>query len=126
MPGPNLSILLSSCVSSWPGILFLACKLVWYFVCLFFVVAFFFGNREWLRGEAGGIDLPCLLHLGLPDPVGSWLLKLTPSIILTSPPHPSVNLVLFFAQVSWVWQWLCRLSLVQLFNGNLFYALLSL
>lgn len=32
----------------------------------------------------------------------------------------------FFAQVSWAWQWLCRLSLVELFNGNLFYAVLSL
>lgn len=68
---------------------------------------------------------PCFLHPALLDAVGSWLLQLTPSIILLfSLSH--VNLVPLFAQVSWAWQWLCCLSPVQSFNGNLFYALLSL
>lgn len=74
-----------------------------------------------------GIDLPLPPSPGLPDPVGSWLLQLTPSIILVVlffPPCESCPF--FFVQVSWAWQWLCRLSLVQLFSGNLFYALLSL
>lgn len=69
---------------------------------------------------------PCFLHRLC------WTLwalgsckQLTPSItLLFSLSH--VNLVPVFAQVSWAWQWLCCLSLVQSFNGNLFYALLSL
>ena len=43
-----------------------------------------------------------------------------------SPPCESCPFFFFFAQVSWAWQWLCCLSLVQTFNGSLFYALLSL
>lgn len=85
------------------------------------------------RGE-GGSTCPCLLRsvpLDLVGVLGSWLLCVTPSVLtflfrfyyfFFSPG----DLVPLFAHVPGTWQCLCRLSLVRLFNGSLFYAPLSL
>lgn len=84
------------------------------------------------RGE-GGSTCPCLLRsvaLDLVGVLGSWLLRVTPSVLtflfrfyyFFSPG----DLVSLFAHVLGTWQCLCCLSLVRLFNGSLFYAPLSL